>query len=116
MLEAKILHTDVFLKILTNFTLNNLSKIFENFICYQLRAGEQAECVDECVDGILQNLQSFRPFNQVLPRCFTTYALLLLASQMIKSVLTNQYKSINFIQSKRRISSGHFVVVVVVNP
>ena len=115
MLEAKILHTDVFLKILTNFTLTNLSKIFENFICHQLRAGEQAECVDECVDGILQNLQSFRPFNQVLPRCFPAHALLL-ASQMIKSVLTNQYKSINFIQSKRRISFGHFVVVVVVNP
>ena len=115
MLEAKILHTDVFLKILTNFTLTNLSKIFENFICHQLRAGEQAECVDECVDGILQNLQSFRPFNQALPRCFPTHALLL-ASQMIKSVLTNQYKSINFIQSKRRISFGHFVVVVVVNP
>ena len=115
MLEAKILHTDVLLKILTNFTLKNLSKIFENFICHQLRAGEQAQCVDECVDGILQNLQNFRPFNQVLPRCFPTHALLL-ASQMIKSVLTNQYKSINFIQSKRRISSGHFVVVVVVNP
>ena len=115
MLEVKILHTDVFLKILTNFTLTNLSKVFENFICHQLRAGEQAECVDECVDGILQNLQSFRPFNQVLPRCFPTHALLL-ASQMIKSVLTNQYKSINFIQSKRRISFGHFVVVVVVNP
>ena len=48
MLQTKIPHysnADVFLEIFTNFTVTNLLKIFENFICHQLGAGEKVGCV-----------------------------------------------------------------------